>query len=328
MKRLLFILVGIVLLSSCDPEESIGPDLNDLFGPFDILTEIVPNQNTVNFSDGQEIFWSGELSKNTDWVIRLEGQSSGAVRTITGSDRLISITNSEWLGGANTFPGFALETADYLITFPNEEDADSLSGEIVITGLKIDDGDLVSGFEDGFGSSWESFNQTTVTGTIVCGDDQAASGDCYYSISGTVGWDWALGSVRMVSEEGNFGLPNSPTNLYFNMGLQVEEHIGQSFVEIWIDEDEDGDGVWEVGQEDRIVRQYWSETSDWDLVSFNYADLKFDELGDPIDFGGNGLMEPGKVIAVNVFFLSNRELGYNRALIDQIIFTEDEPYRP
>lgn len=331
MRKLTFICLATLLLFSCRKDEEgvvDGPSLENLFGDFSVITDITVNQTAVDFSVGEDIHWNGEISKNTDWVIRLTGQTTGAMRTITGDDRIISVTNAIWLGGANNFPGFGLEDVDVEITFPNEENAPVFNYVITVEGLKIDSGTLASSFEDGIGSNWQSFNQAGVAGEIICGDGQAASGDCYYSVSGTVAWDWAIGSVMVVPEPETFDLPNSPSNLFLNMGFKVEDHVGQSFVLFWIDEDEDGDGVWEQGQEDRIIYEYWSETDEWDLISLNYADLKFDEFGEPIDFGGNGLMEPSKVVAINVFFLSNPELGYNQGSFDQLIFTTDGPYLP
>ncbi len=333
MKKITFIILSSILLFSCRKEEDgivDGPNLNDLFGPFAILTDIAPNQNTVNFSDGEEIFWNGTLSKNTDWVIRLEGQNSGAVRTITGSNQIISLDNSTWLGGANTFPGFSLEDVDVTISFPQETSVEPLTDVITITGLKIETGLQITNFEDGAGNNCEIFNQTTVSAGIICGDGQAASGDCYYSISGVVGWDWAIGSVAICPESGSFDLQNSASNLFFNMGFRAVDNFGpgNSFVLLWFDEDDNEDGVFDPNTEDRIAYEYWSEDDQWDLISLNYADLQFDALGNQIETNGNGLMEPSKLISINLFFLANPEGGLSTGYFDQVIFTTDGPYLP
>lgn len=321
------------MIFSCrkDDEELIdGPVLNDLFGPFAILEDIVPNMTTVNFTDGQTIFWNGQLSKNTDWHISFEGQVSGAKRVISGSDRIFSISNSNWEGGANAFPGFALEDVDVEITFPNEPDAPVINEVITITGLKVDDGTSVSSFEDGFGSSWGVFNQTTVTGEIICGDGQAASGDCYYSVSGVVGWDWAKGFVDIIPESGSFDLQNSPSNLFFNMAFRAVDNFGPSnaFVLISLREDDNGDGIFDPATEDQIQYEYWSPDDQWNLISLNYADLQFDADGNTIETNGNGLMEPSKLHSIELFFLANPDGGLSTGHFDQVIFTTDAPYLP
>ena len=333
MKKLVYILLLITAVVSCrkdDVDLADGPNLNDLFGPFAITEDIQPNVQTVNFALGQELFFSGELSKSTDWVITLTGADTEAIRTLTGSERVISISNAEWDGGANTFPGFGLEEVNVEITFPDEDNAPIIYHTINVTGSKIDSGYLITSFEDGIGANWGSFNQSTVTGGIQCGDDLAAKGDCYYKVSGDVPWDWAKGSVSIESESGSFDLPASATNLYFNMGFKALENVGpsNSFILFWFDEDENGDGVFDINSEDRITYEYWSQDSEWDLISLNYADLSTGIDGNPIETNGNGLMEPSKLLSINVFFLANPEGGVSTALVDHLIFTTDEPYKP
>ena len=107
MNRFLFFLIALVVFSGCRNNETMdGPDLNDLFGPFSILTPITPNTNAIDFATDGDIFFEGELSKNTNWEINLTGATSGAFRKIEGFQRIISIENALWNGGANTFPGF------------------------------------------------------------------------------------------------------------------------------------------------------------------------------------------------------------------------------
>ncbi len=333
MKKLIFLSFAFLALYSCRKDEADvvdGPNLNDLFGDFTILTNIEPNITTVDFDAGQELFFSGELSKNTDWVISLIGNDTGARRALTGSDKNVSISNAEWDGGANTFPGFGIEDVSVEITFPDEAIAPTLNYTLTVTGLKQDEGVLITSFEDGIGSNWTSFNQSTVSGGIVCSDDEAAKGDCYYKVSGDVPWDWAKGSVMIRPDEGTFGLQGSASNLYFNMGFKAVENVGptNSFILFWFDEDENGDGFFDENTEDRIAYEYWSQDTEWDLISLNYADLQFDELGNTIETNGNGLMEPSKLISINVFFLANPENGVSTGYVDHLIFTTDEPYTP
>src|SRR6056300_212723 len=123
MKKTTLLLMVILFASSCrkgDKNNFDGPNLNDLFGPFSIIDDIKINKNTANFPLDNELYFSGELSKNTTWIISITGEITGAKRTITGSDRILSINNTAWDGGANTFPGFGLENAFIEISFPKE----------------------------------------------------------------------------------------------------------------------------------------------------------------------------------------------------------------
>lgn len=333
MKKTTLLLMVILFASSCRKEDENnfdGPNLNDLFGPFSIIDDIKINKNTANFPLDDELYFSGELSKNTTWIISITGEITGAKRTITGSDRILSINNAAWDGGANTFPGFGLENAFIEISFPKEDGSPILYDTVSITNTKIDDGILITSFENGEGSNWSKFNQTTVTGQIECSTGESAKGNCHYSFSGLVPWDWAIGSVMIKPNSGTFGLPATASNLYFNMAFKPIENtgIGNTFVQFWFDEDDNGDGVFDESTEDRFIYEYWYEKGGWNLISYKYSDIQFDEDGNQVSTNGNGLPEPSKLISINVFYLANRDNGNAKALIDHLIFTTNKPYTP
>lgn len=332
MKKILMIIVPFILLLSCRKEDAMnpeGPDLNNLYGDFSIVKDLTINNEEVDFSAGETLIFDAELSKQTNWVIEINGESSGAVRKIEGSNRIISAENATWDGGADRFPGFGQEKAFISVTFPNESNAPTLTDSVILKGLKQDKGTLITSFEEGLGDSWERFSQSTVNGNIFC-DDLAAKGDCYYGWNGTVGWDWAIGSVTINPESGTFNLQSSASNLFFNIAFKAMENFGpdNSFLLFWFDEDDNEDGVFDPNTEDRYTYEYWSKNSEWDLISLRYSDLQFDAEGNSQEVNGNGLPEPGKLISINVFFLANPDNGNARALVDHLIFTTNEPYKP
>ena len=332
MKKLLYIILSIITVFSCKhrDEEFEGPDLNDLNGPFYIVSPLQLSAESIDFSSGDQLIIGAELSKRTSWEVEIVGMTSGAKIIITGSDRLLDAETASWSGGADNFPGFGMETASITLSFPDEGEEYTMMDSVQITGLKNDEGFLITSFEEGFGSTWERFNQTTVAGDIKCGDGNAAKGNCYYSWNGTVGWDWAIGSVMVKPESGTFGLPNVAGNLFFNMAIKPIENVGteSSFIMFWFDEDDNGDGVFDEATEDRFVYEYWTEDTEWTLFSHNYSDLQFDAEGAQVETNGNGLPEPSKLVSINVFFLANPNNGNASALVDHMIFTQNEPYKP
>jgi len=333
MRKLGLFTALLLLIAACrkeDKENFDGPSLADLYGAFSILEELQLNQYEVDFSSGEQVVFSLELSKNAPWEIKIEGENSGAVRTLTGTNRILSIDNAVWKGEADKFPSFNLEKAYITITFPNEPNAPTILDSVIIVGLKQDVGFLITSFEEGLGDTWQQFNQTTVAGNISCDPLLAAKGSCFYSWNGTVGWDWAIGSVTIKPTEGTFGLPSAATNLFFNMAFKAVENVGpqNSFLLFWFDEDDNGDGVYSPNTEDRFIYEHWSNSLDWDLITRKYSDLRYDADGNVQETNGNGLTEPAKLISINVFFLANPANGNAKAMADHMIFTLNEPYKP
>ncbi len=333
MKKFLCICVICLATISCrkNNEDTIeGPSLNDLYGPFIILDSLNLGEE-VNFEAGENVTFDMELSKRTNWEIELTGSITGAKRSFTGSDRIISLKNANWKGGADQFPSFGMEKTYVTIRFPNEDTTTTIRDSITIKGLKKDQGTLITSFENGFLDHWDLFNQTTVNGSIICSDDSAAKGDCYYKWNGLVSWDWAIGSVQIKATESGFSLPANASTLFFNMGSKMVSNTGPNncFIEFWFDEDDNEDGVFDESTEDRFIYQYWYESDGWNLISFKYGDLKYDSDGNIIKVKGNGLPEPSKLISINVFFLANKDSGIrSEAYADHIIFTENETYKP
>lgn len=330
MKRLIIMVMLLCMVfQSCRKYDTFeGPDLNDLLGEFTILDPVIPSSKNINFSQGEKLSFKGELSKNTLWEIEFTGSESGARGLISGNERLFTNVNSEWDGGATSFPGFVEEKVYLSIRFPNEEDSEVILDTLQITGVKPETGFLLADFESGVGSNWTFFNQSTVTGGINC-EELAAKGNCSYAIQGTVPWDWAIGSVTIFPATESFGLPASATDLFFNIGFKVTENYGpeNSFLLCWFDEDENGDGQFDENSEDRWIYEHWSQDTTWELISKRYSDLKTID-NEEVATNGNGLLEPSKIHSINLFFLANPENGKAKANIDHLIFTNEKPYSP
>ena len=83
----LFILVGL----GCDHETDFfdGPNLEDRFGEFNLLEDLAVNRTTVDFSAGEDVRMTARFNKNVDFIIRITGLESGAVKVSEGFDKQI-----------------------------------------------------------------------------------------------------------------------------------------------------------------------------------------------------------------------------------------------
>lgn len=333
MKKLIYILIVALALFQCKhkDDEFEGPGLEDLFGEFDIITPLQVTPKSVNFSSGEKVVFNAEFTKNASYQIEMVGASSGSTFLIEGVERILNAENAFWEGGADQFPGFALEDVYVTMTFPKQEGGPTFTDTITIAGQKVDDGSLITGFENGLGANWTSFNQGGVVGDIICDDGNAVRGSCYYSIEGTVPWDWAIGSVSISPDSGNFGLQSNADNLFFNMAVRATEGSGatNAFMQFWFDEDDNEDGVFDPNTEDRYLYEFWMENDEWTLISKKYSELNLDADGNVQAVNGNGILEPNKLISINSFFLANKDDADNKkVLMDHVIFTINEPYKP
>ena len=88
--------------------------------------------------------------------------------------------------------------------------------------------------------------------------------NCYYKWSGLVPWDWAIGSVQIKAPGSSFSLPPNANNLFFNMGVKMVKNTGPEncFFQLWFDEDDNGDGIFDENTEDRFIYEYWYENDD------------------------------------------------------------------
>ena len=331
MKQLLITISSIMILfTGCkhDTDEFQGPPVRDYFGEFYIISDLLPTTKVVDFSKKENVVFNMEFSRRAKWKLEIKGLSSGAVKTIENSSRVLSEENALWDGDANTFPSFGAELAAVKLSFIEEDSIFNQTDTIEITGLRADEGILVTTFETPLCDTC-IWSQTTVNARFTC-DANAAKSNCYFSFNGTVGWDWAHGSIDLRQYQHGYELPANASNLFFNVGLKAVESIGpqSSFFQFTFQEDDNGDGVFDPESEDSYVYQYWTETSDWVVHSKKYEDLKFDAEGNTIETAGNGLTEPSKLINIQVFYLSNPENGNAQAYVDHMIFTQNEEYRP
>ncbi|MEN9348849.1 MAG: hypothetical protein RLZZ77_2360 [Bacteroidota bacterium] len=324
-----FILVGLLAACKVD-DEFAGPSLNDLYGSFRVLQPLDISDREVDFAAGETTFFTAEFSKNVDWEVQVKGLTSGAVKRITGFDSNLNEANALWNGTTTSLPMFRVEDCAVQLTIAGV--ADTLRDTLSVVSNRINEGLLLSDFENGFNPDWVPFVQSgaNMTFNVVDATD-AAQGNRYYDMGGTVNWDWLIGMFDIPASAygaDHFQLNSNPDNVYFNTFLFKPENISNSLVLFQFREDDDGDGVYTAGEEDMYSVQIDPSQDGWQHLYYKYADLQTLVNGAPSAAIGNGLREPDKLLQVSMLFLANPTSGYSQGYLDYMIFTENGPLIP
>jgi len=326
MKKLVyFLMIGTALLSCRKDEVNLidGPNLIDVFGDFQIKTELEPKEPTVDFSNVQSTFFTCEFTTVEEWELRIEGTQSGAVKIITGSSRALNAETAAWNGSTTQFPLFMAEECEVMLTFANQPD--TLRTQIEVLAPKVNDGFIIADFESGWNNGWTTFIQSGGDMDFnIKTDGSAPQEGAYYNMQGTVNWDWLIGLVDFNATA--YGLPVLPLtdngdNLFFNALVYGEPGLSNTLMLFRFDEDENGDGVFSESSEDQYSYEFPVDWTGWRLVSIRYSDL-------PGTGNGNGTHNPDKINKVSVLHLANPSSGFAKSGLDYIIFTENEALEP
>jgi hypothetical protein len=311
-------------------DEFAGPDLVDLYGSFSVLQELDISNRSVDFSAGESTFFTATFSKNIEWNVRVKGLSSGAIKNITGFSNELKAENALWTGTTTVLPMFRGEQCAVEVTFLNEPD--TLRDTLTVEAGRVNQGFLLTDFEDGFPSTWNTFVQTGANMTfVVQTNNNAAQGNKYYDMGGNVNWDWLKGLVNIpASAYGSprFDLNSNPENVFFNAFLFKPETINNGLVLFQFREDDNEDGTYNAANEDMFSLEINPQVNGWQHVFRNYADLATLVNGAPAADIGNGLREPHKLFQVSILFLANPTSGYSQSYLDYMIFTEGAPLNP
>ena len=138
IKKSILIVASLILvaLSSCEDEDSLGPDIEGIGAEPVPTTTFTASTETVNFLDGERISFSVDFEVATNWRLTLTGQNSGAVTVFEDASSSISSDNSLWDGTVETIPFFQAEEVVASVDFPNFPDAEILLDTFTITGIE------------------------------------------------------------------------------------------------------------------------------------------------------------------------------------------------
>ncbi len=334
MKKVISIIVLALIAFSCERKtETLGPNLSDLYGPFSVLEDFEASRNTVQFSGGQSVIFTCRFNKTVDWEVHIVGQKSGAEKVLTGKTNRIDENNGGlWDGSTTNLPMFKREDCLAYVTVPEEGFSDTLANLITVDSVKTNEGFVVADFENGINPGWTIFVQSGANMSFnIVQSDSAAEGQNYYDMGGEVDFDFLIGLMEFPADaygETSYPLSENPNNVYFNVLLDKPAGINNEIVLFRFNEDENGDGVFNPGNEDQYSLELRGLETNWQTISIKYADLIALVNGQPATPAGNGVHEPDKILFTEVLFLADPSSGYSQTLMDYIIFTENGPLQP
>ena len=318
----------LILWMGCKVEDSFdGPDLNDLYGPFSIEAPLAISLDSVDFSIGESPIFTATYSKKVNWKLSIKGLSSGAERIQQSFDSQVHFT---WNGNTTLFPLFRSEICAVELTV--DQQPDTLRDTLFIIAPKVNQGLLLSDFESGLNSSWNSFVQSGASMNFgLQSNGNAPQGLRSYVMEGAVSWDWLIGLVDIPATAygaPHFDLSSNANDVYFNTLLYKHPDYDNGIVLLQFREDDNGDGSYTDGAEDMFSVELKGGSDGWRLISLKYEDLATLVNGAAASPIGNGIHEPQKLLQVSMLFLANPSSGFSSSGLDYMIFTEGGPLAP
>lgn len=350
MKRLLLITLCATALLGCRKDQVEGPELQDIFGEFEVFESLDASTTTVDFSAGETVEFTATLSIRTDWEIHIVGQTTGARKVLTGRAKDIAGDIARWNGTITFAPLFAEETCTTYMVFTDHPD--TLEGpDITITTVKpASDIDLlISDFEaDGQGFSpftEPASNNLRVSGTYFQQDYATppgfievnpAEGNGYWRMTANNAGSIFICGFGLAGENGqdNGGEPyyqfgtNNPDNVYFNAFVRGFGD-GNTRMLINFQEDDNLDGTYTPTTEGTWGYEILVDWEGWKLVSFPLSETVLSQAGGFGNIDGTGQKDLDRVINMEFLLLAvEGTSGLTGYCLDFANVTLFEPYTP
>ena len=322
------LLLLAVMCWSCEHETDRfdGPNLVDRFGEFNLIAGLEVNRTTVDFSADEDVRMTASFNKRVDYIIRITGMESGAVKTFEGFARELDETNAVWEGGTTELPFFRTETCLIELIIP-EADNLTQTAEVEIVGLKTYEGSLFTDFEDNPGDDifFGNFEFELTNNSGRRSDGLAAQGDWYYLFEGTdnVVPNFFTGLIDIKSSiTGNTYAPlptTAPEDLWFNTFI-YSDGGPHGIAVIQFIYDSNDSGAFEDGQDQafQLEGDFPLNWTGWRHINHTMADVGMTEE------------QVSKIVAIRVLLISDMNSQPNPPIqvdfgIDFLTFTNGKP---
>jgi hypothetical protein len=351
LKSLFYIvLIGSTSLLSCQKDDVEGPELQDIFGEFEVLQPLTLSSNTVNFENSESVEFFAQLSIRTDWKITVTGLESGAKKVISGREREVSNGVAVWDGTITFAPLFSEEQCTTMMTF--KQYPDTLFGDtITVQATKPESAIdiLISDVED----SGQGFNAFTEPASF----NQAVSGSYFQNLfTNPPGFMevvpaeqqgfWAMtannsGSIFICGMSlASQSSQQDPEGLYYDFGTLNPDHVyinalvfgfgdGNSRMSIGMQEDDNQDGVYDRFTEGTYNTEFVVDWTGWKVVSIPLSSFNLSTVGGFGNTDATGQKDLDRIINIEFLLLAvEGSSGLTGYCMDYLNFTRFEPWQP
>jgi hypothetical protein len=171
--------------AGCDSASGFdGPLLVDRFGDFSLLDPLSASASSVDFAAGEAIAFSARFNKQTDWVLEIVGEQSGAVKRIEGFSNELTAENATWRGGTTELPLFKDEPVTASLFFPDETDTDTTRADVAVLSARDYPGVVLADFEGGDEIQVGNF-EFELQNSGISAEVPPGQGDGFYLLRGT-----------------------------------------------------------------------------------------------------------------------------------------------
>lgn len=323
MPRPLLLCLLAVAVAGCDHmTDPDGPSLVDRFGDFALLEPLEASTGAVDFAAGEAVTFSARFNKQTDWVLEIVGQQSGAVKRIEGFSNELSAANASWRGGTTELPLFKDEPVTASLFFPDEAGSDTTRVELAVLSPRAYPGDVVAAFEGGDNIRLGNF-EFELQNFGISAEVPPAQGDGFYLFRGTdnVVNNFFVGLVELLPTGGDsyHAVPTTvPEDLYLNFFLYGFD-TPNTIAVVQVIADANGNGVFNDGTD----------------TVFPFGDVPIDFTGwrafsKPLSELGLTQQQAGEIVNVRVLLISDNNSQPSPPLqveygIDYVTFTAGGP---
>jgi hypothetical protein len=331
--KIFIVILTTIIFSSCKKykDEYYGPGLGVAPDDFSASALVASNSNP-NFAS-QTVFFQSIFNATVRWKLTLVGQTSGAVKVISGLSNSLAAANCVWNGSTDTLKLFRKnETVVATLTVLGWKD--NISTSITIGGEK-DRGIILGNFEnitvDHSAKNWPDVNSLywfysfepgeydDVNGIV---DPTAPQGNYILNVSGhDANSSYYIGQVGISAPAGVFNFGATTLNdFYFNIYVKGAGSAASNDYKFVMQtyEDDAGDGLQYNSSEDKFTYQISLQYNGWKLHQIKYSDFSLDAGSSASPYKDHS---PDKIGNIGFFFGANTSAGLSS--INKITFGMD-----